>query len=90
LPERDRHDSKVAEIARELLNKIDDQFDLGVIQERFPLKYKSPLNNIINRELRSYEKLLQVMRLSVEDLLSNLAGKYPRPLEIEALWAHIH
>merc|ERR1712070_370313 len=28
LPERDRHDQKVAEVAQELLTKIDEQFDL--------------------------------------------------------------
>jgi hypothetical protein len=48
----------VAEIAQELLKKIDEQFDLEVIETRFPVKYKAPLNNIINRELHHYERLL--------------------------------
>jgi hypothetical protein len=32
---------------------------------------------------------LAVIKGSVEDLLANIDGKYPRPFEIEALWSRI-
>lgn len=72
-----------------LLNRIDAQFDVGMIQKKFPIQYKAPLNNIVNRELTSYKRLLDVIRESVADLLANIDGLYPRPLEIEALWSQI-
>ena len=46
-------------------------------------------NNIINRELSAYRSLLRTIRGSVEDLLANIDGKYPREFEIEALWNKI-
>lgn len=72
-----------------LLNRIDAQFDKDVIQKKFPIQYKAPLNNIVNRELTSYKILLDTIRESVADLLANIDGEYPRPLEIEALWSQI-
>jgi hypothetical protein len=33
--------------------------------------------------------LLTAIRESVADLLANIDGQYPRPLEIEALWGRI-
>lgn len=89
LPERDLHDAEVAKVAQVLLQSLDAQFDSDVIDEKFPIKYKAPLNNTINRELNSFRMLLQAIRSSVEDLLANIDGKYPRPFEIESLWSKI-
>ena len=60
-----------------------------MIAKKFPIQYKAPLNNVINRELTSYKVLLASIRESVADLLANIDGLYPRPLEIEALWSGI-
>jgi hypothetical protein len=89
LPKRDLNDKKVAELAQLLLNQLDAQFDPDLIQKKFPIRYKAPLNNVINRELTSFRVLLNAIRESVADLLANIDGQYPRPLEIEALWAKI-
>lgn len=89
LPMRDLHDQEVANIAGKLLLEIDAQFDMDVIQEKFPIMYLQPLNNVVNRELTAYKILLTVIRESVADLLANIDGKYPRPFEIEALWSSI-
>jgi hypothetical protein len=89
LPKRDLHDVKVAEVAHVLLDAIDAQFRTEVIEEKFPIKYKAPLNNSINRELSSFKRLLGVIKESVVDLLANIGGVYPRPFEIEALWSRI-
>lgn len=51
--------------------------------------YMSPINNVINRELSAYRSLLKTIRGSVEDLLANIDGKYPREFDIEALWSKI-
>lgn len=36
-----------------------------------------------------YKVLLNTIKESVRDLLDNIDGNYPRPLEIEALWSKI-
>merc|ERR1712096_293116 len=76
-------------IAQDMLKQIDSQFDEDVIQKKFPIQYKAPMNNVINRELTCFKVLLKAIRGSVADLLANIDGIYPRPLEIEALWSGI-
>ena len=83
------HDQKVAEVASGLLQRIDAQFDEDVIEKKFPIQYKAPLNNVINRELVSFKRLLTAIRESVADLLANIDGQHPRAYEIEALWSRI-
>mmetsp|Transcript_42571 Transcript_42571/g.65287 ORF Transcript_42571/g.65287 Transcript_42571/m.65287 type:complete len:276 (-) Transcript_42571:764-1591(-) len=89
LPQRDLHDKKVVEIAMKLLDELNKQFDDEGVIKKFPIRYKAPINNVINRELTAYSILLKVIRESVADLLANIDGKYPRPFEIEALWSKI-
>jgi hypothetical protein len=72
-----------------LLKQLDLRFDASAIEKKFPIKYRAPMNNVINRELSAYAVLLRAIRESVADLLANIDGKYPRPLEIEALWNKI-
>jgi hypothetical protein len=57
-----------------LLQQLDAQFDPEVVQKKFPVRYKAPLNNVINRELTSFRILLAAIRASVADLLANIDG----------------
>lgn len=86
LPQRDMHDRRVAEVGRQLLSRLDEWFDMKVIREKFPLRYLQPMNNLVNRELSLFERLLGKIKGSVLGLLTNLDGAHPRPLEIEELW----
>jgi hypothetical protein len=74
LPKRDLNDKKVAQLAEMLLQQLDAQFDPEVVQKKFPVRYKAPLNNVINRELTSFRILLTAIRASVADLLANIDG----------------
>lgn len=65
LPKRDLNDAKLGELAVKLLNRLDAQFDMSVIKEKFPLKYKEPLNNLVNRDLSLYKRLLDRIKTSV-------------------------
>lgn len=76
-------------MARNLLTNLEKQLDIDIVEKKFPIKYKAPLNNIINRELSAYRLLLKNIKETVADLLANIDGKYPRPFEIEALWSLI-
>lgn len=71
------------------MHAIKTKFPYSNILEKFPIKYKQPLNNIVNKEISSYKVLLDAISDSVEDLVNNIDGKYPRPQEVEDLWANI-
>jgi hypothetical protein len=52
------------------------------VLEKFPVKYKQPLNNVVHKELLSFKILLDRICKSVTDLIEDMAGKYPRPIDI--------
>ena len=89
LPRRDLNDRKVAEMATMLIKQLEAEFDQDVVEKKFPIRYRLPLNNVINRELSCLRALLRAIGESVADLQANIAGKYPRPYEVEALWTLI-
>lgn len=89
LPKRDLHDQQVSEVAGKLLEQLDSQFDRDTIQRKFPIRWKAPLNNAINRELTAYGRLLQAIRETVSALQRTVDGAHPRPEVDEALWTRI-
>jgi hypothetical protein len=89
LPQRDLHDQKVVELAERLSVELDAQLDLRLLDERFPVRYKTPLNNVVNRELNSYRRLLAAIREAVEGLVATVNATHRRPHEVEALWTVI-
>lgn len=76
-------------MAGKLLAQLDSQFDRDVIQRKFPIRWKAPLNNVINRELTAYRRLLQAIRDSVAALRQTVDGARPRPGLTEPLWTRI-
>ena len=86
LPRRDLHDAQLAEVANKLRARLDEQFNLKLLKERFPLTYMEPLTNYLNRELLLYNRLLDQIKASVDDLLAKLNGRYPRSHGVEKLW----
>lgn len=60
-----------------------------MIQKKFPIRWKAPLNNVINRELTAYRRLLQAIRESVAALRQTVDGDHPRPGLTEPLWTRI-
>lgn len=89
LPKRDLHDKQVSEVAAKLIVQLDAQFDKDAIQKKFPIRWKAPLNNVINRELTMYRRLLSEIRDSVHSLKRIVDGAHPRPELGEELWDRI-
>ena len=89
MPSRDKNDVAVSELGRSLVKVISTRFPYSDILAKFPIKYKEPLNNIVNKEIGCYRALLSAISDSVEDLVANIDGKYPRPQEVEDLWHNI-
>lgn len=76
----------MAKQSTRLLDLIDAKFPYDVILEKFPIKYKAPLNNIVHQEINSYRILLCEIRQSIVDLVATADGQDAEPLHIEALW----
>jgi hypothetical protein len=59
LAERDQSDSKISSISQKLLEFLNNLFPDGLVKKKFPVMYKNPINNIINRELSNYTNLVK-------------------------------
>ena len=60
-----------------------------MFQKKFAIRYKTPLHNLIKREITEHKILLKAIRESVADILANIDEKYTRSLEIEDIWSKI-
>jgi hypothetical protein len=86
---RDSNDQEVSKLAAKLLQLLDAKFPYDAILEKFPIKYKAPLNNIVHKELDAYRILLREIRNSVAELIATADGQNCKPLSTEGLWYDI-
>mmetsp|Transcript_9393 Transcript_9393/g.6752 ORF Transcript_9393/g.6752 Transcript_9393/m.6752 type:complete len:114 (+) Transcript_9393:518-859(+) len=89
LPLRDVNDTKVSDLGHQIIKNISSRLSVDLIDVYFPVKYMQPINNIFNKELKAFETLLKTIQKSVQNLIDNIEGKYPRPLEVEHIWSRI-
>jgi hypothetical protein len=90
LAQRDLNDAKLVELCTQLVEVIDGQIDLDKALIKFPLKYKQPLNNLVNRELHLFKVLLNTIKQTVSDFILCIHATYNDPLLVEAQWQQIH
>ena len=86
---RGSNDLEVSKLAAKLLQLLDAKFPYDTILEKFPIKYKAPLNNIVHKELDAYRILLREIRNSVAELMAIADGKSSQSLSTEGLWYDI-
>jgi len=48
----------VTELGNQLVKAINDKFPYRDVLKKFPIKYKDPINNIVNKEIGCYRVLL--------------------------------
>ncbi|KAG5862044.1 hypothetical protein JTB14_007295 [Gonioctena quinquepunctata] len=63
-----------AKSARTILDQLPMQFDLELISTKYPVQYEESLNTVIIQEAIRYNKLLLVIRISLNELLKALKG----------------
>jgi len=54
LPLRDVHDSKVSDLAKQIIYNLKSLLSTDLIDEVFPIEYLKPMNNIFNIELKQF------------------------------------
>jgi len=64
-------------------------FNEQVVNSKFPVRYRMPVQNSLNTECHYYINLIKEIMVSVDDLLDHIDGKTPRCIEVEHLWHKI-
>ena len=76
-------DEICGDIAKDILNKLPHNFDLPAVQAKFPVKYEESMNTVLIQEVVRYNKLLKIIRDSLQQILKALSGAVVMSKELE-------
>jgi len=76
-------DDVVGELAKGLRAKIPENFDIEDAEEKYPVMYANSMNTVLVQELSRFNKLVNVVRKSLEDVQKALRGEVVLSLELE-------
>ena len=67
-------DEEMLDMSKDILNKLPPNFDLEVAQKRYPVSYNECKNTVICQELQKFNKLLDRVRGSLQNLQKAVKG----------------
>jgi dynein heavy chain len=76
-------------MTKEILLKIREPFKIKEVEALYPFSYEESMNSVLLQELARYNKLIEVVKGSLNTLLKTLEGKFVTTADIEALKASI-
>lgn len=79
----DRREALVAELADDIQRKLPQEWDLSMVQRRFPLMHEESMNTVLGQELVRYNRMSRVMMDSMRDLTRALKGLLLMSAELE-------
>jgi dynein heavy chain len=72
-------------LATDLLKAVPEQFDQKIVQEKYPQKYEDSMNTVLAQQTDMYNKLLIVVKRSLNDLLKAIKGIVVMSGELEEM-----
>ena len=73
----------VTELAINILSKIRQPWDVGVFQKKYPTKYEDSMNTVVVQEVIRFNKLIVVLRQSLEAIPLAVKGLVVMSKELE-------
>ncbi|KAL0235780.1 hypothetical protein GEMRC1_002362 [Eukaryota sp. GEM-RC1] len=74
---------------RTILSELHDVYDLESITEKYPVLYEESMNTVLIQEVIRYNRMLQVMKNSLSDLLKALKGEVVLSAQLEEMSSSI-
>lgn len=65
----------IIEMVREIQQKLPANFDIELVQQKFPIDYNESMNTVLVQEMERFNILLQEIRTSCKDLHDGILGK---------------
>lgn len=67
--------SKVFDISQDILTKLPVDYDMDVVSKKFPVVYMNSMNTVLRQELVRFNKLINVVRESLQNLQRAIKGQ---------------
>ena len=78
-------DKKLADISNDILTKLPTIYNLELALKKYPTEYKESMNTVLVQEMERFNKLISVIRSSLQNLLKAIKGLVVMNQELEAL-----
>ncbi|KAE8738437.1 hypothetical protein FOCC_FOCC016088 [Frankliniella occidentalis] len=78
-------DQVLLTIAGDILAKLPKAFDLELAAQRFPVSYKESMNTVLVQEMERFNRLVDVVRRSLEELQRAVRGLIVMSPELDAV-----
>jgi dynein heavy chain len=82
-------DETLYSIAADILSKLPTDFDLEEAGMKYPVTYSESMNTVLTQEIERFNKLMQIIRSSLDDLQKAIKGLVVMSGELEDLSANL-
>ncbi|XP_055958183.1 dynein axonemal heavy chain 3 [Patella vulgata] len=73
----------IEDLASDILTKIPPDFNLEEVQNKYPVRYEESMNTVLVQELIRFNRLIQVVRQSLQDIRKAIKGLVVMSSELE-------
>ncbi|ELU09353.1 hypothetical protein CAPTEDRAFT_204917, partial [Capitella teleta] len=73
----------IEDLASDILSRIPPNFNLEEVQTKFPVRYEESMNTVLLQELIRFNRLIQVIRTSLQDMQKAIKGLVVMSAELE-------
>ena len=62
------------DVCNKILNDFPEPFDIEAALKKFPVDYNESMNTVLTQEMTRFNKLINVVRSSLKDIIKALKG----------------
>ncbi|KAF3707583.1 Dynein heavy chain 3, axonemal Axonemal beta dynein heavy chain 3 [Channa argus] len=73
----------VEELAEDILSKLPEDFDIQMVNDKYPVMYEESMNTVLRQEVIRFNRLTHVLRVSLANIRKALKGQIVMSAELE-------